>query len=103
MRDYPPSCVGLFISITVNLSLQLAKWQITPDRSQQLLMGCLSLSVSLYSPKKSREGNCDDGEHQSIESAEVVRVPAEEIGAEEHPQHVDGIVVGPPGGTNRTK
>ena len=52
------------------------------------------------SPKKSREGNCDDGEHQSVESAKVVRVPAEEIGAEEHPQHVDGIVVRPPGGTN---
>ena len=60
------------------------------------LRGCLSL---YHSPKKSGEGNCDHRKHQSIESAKVVRVPTEEIRAEQHSEHVDCIVVSPQGGT----
>ena len=43
-------------------------------------------------PEEAGEGDSDDGGHQGVLPPVLVRDPAEEVGSDQHAEHVEGAV-----------
>ena len=63
--------------------------------STKSLVWCNWLMVFYSLPKYTRQGHGDDSHDESVDPAQGVRHPAEEVGAKQHAEHVESAVDGP--------